>query len=245
MKRLIKKIIIGLFLVILLLIISFVLWAVIPLKTMDKAVQALESNSSVEVIVGRDIVFMPKKASEKGLIIYPGTRVNSEAYAVLAQMIALRGVTVVLAQMPLDLSVLDIDRADDIIANLTDINSWSIAGHSMGGAMAAFYTKVNLDKIDGLIMLGSYPAESTDLSDTGIEFISIYSSEDFIASEEEILHKRHLSPIASEYYKIEGGNHAGFGYYGPQKGDGEAIISREEQHKIAAEKIVEFIYSIN
>lgn len=36
---------------------------------------------------------------------------------------------------------------------------------------------------------------------------------------------------------IEGGNHAGFGDYGPQQGDGEATISADEQQEIAADAV--------
>ena len=39
-------------------------------------------------------------------------------------------------------------------------------------------------------------------------------------------------------YEIPGGNHAQFGNYGPQKGDGEASVSAAEQQRIAADKIL-------
>ena len=41
--------------------------------------------------------------------------------------------------------------------------------------------------------------------------------------------------------EISGGNHAYFGNYGEQKGDGKATITREEQQKIAVKEIMEFI----
>ena len=40
---------------------------------------------------------------------------------------------------------------------------------------------------------------------------------------------------------IEGGNHAQFGDYGLQKGDGQAGISREEQQEITARLIEEMV----
>jgi hypothetical protein len=40
---------------------------------------------------------------------------------------------------------------------------------------------------------------------------------------------------------IEGGNHAYFGMYGEQKGDGRASISRERQIEITADAICEFV----
>ena len=40
---------------------------------------------------------------------------------------------------------------------------------------------------------------------------------------------------------IDGGNHAQFGSYGVQKGDGTAEISASDQLEITAEKIIDFI----
>lgn len=244
MSNIIKKVLLTIPAVFLGFLIVFVLWVILPYSVMDEAEEAMSSDAIVTIEENRNIVFKPAKGYHKGLIIYPGTRVNSEAYSVLARDIAEGGILVVLAQMPLDLSVLDIDRADKIIENYPEVTSWSISGHSMGGAMAAFYTNDNRDKIDGLIMLASYPSESTNLSDSNIKVLSLYGSEDRIATEQEVMEKKHLFPSDIEYFKINGGNHAGFGYYGDQKGDGEHIISREEQHNILSSKITSFINSL-
>jgi hypothetical protein len=40
---------------------------------------------------------------------------------------------------------------------------------------------------------------------------------------------------------IDGGNHAGFGDYGQQKGDGNATISHEEQWNITVNAIINFL----
>ena len=39
-----------------------------------------------------------------------------------------------------------------------------------------------------------------------------------------------LADVGTTIYEIAGGNHAYFGYYGEQKGDGTATITREKQH---------------
>ena len=41
--------------------------------------------------------------------------------------------------------------------------------------------------------------------------------------------------------EIQGGNHAQFGNYGPQKGDAPATISAEEQQAQTVEAILQFI----
>jgi len=44
---------------------------------------------------------------------------------------------------------------------------------------------------------------------------------------------------------IEGGNHAQFGWYGPQAGDNPATISREAQQEQIIEATVELLALLN
>jgi len=48
-------------------------------------------------------------------------------------------------------------------------------------------------------------------------------------------------PADAEELVIEGGNHAGFGDYGAQDGDGRATIAQEDQWQRTAEAIVAFM----
>ncbi len=240
-----KKVLIITLSIISILIVAFVLWAVVPYTVMDEAVYALNSNDEVLVVNHEDIAFRPvDKEYTKGLIIYPGTRVDSESYSPLAQRIAEEGYLVVLANMPLDLSVLNINRATKIIEANPEIDSWAIAGHSMGGAMAGFYAEKNLDKIDTLIMLGSYVSKNTNLSNTDLTVLSLFGTFDYVSSIEEVLAVKPNFPSDAIFYEIIGGNHAGFGYYGEQKGDGIATITRDEQNDIIAEQIINIFENV-
>jgi len=58
--------------------------------------------------------------------------------------------------------------------------------------------------------------------------------------EDKILDRSKLSGGRNEE-EIEGGNHAQFGNYGAQKGDGAASISAEEQQNFTADQIDIFI----
>ena len=58
---------------------------------------------------------------------------------------------------------------------------------------------------------------------------TIYAGRDGLATPDDIDSVRDLLPPQTDYVMIEGGNHAYFGYYGPQSGDNEATISRAEQ----------------
>ena len=48
-------------------------------------------------------------------------------------------------------------------------------------------------------------------------------------------------PADTVSYRIESGNHSGFGSYGYQSGDGQASISPAQQQKEAAEQIIKWI----
>ena len=50
--------------------------------------------------------------------------------------------------------------------------------------------------------------------------------------------------VALSLVVIEGGNHAGFGHYGPQAGDGVASIDREEQQRQTAETVLAFALAL-
>ncbi len=50
-----------------------------------------------------------------------------------------------------------------------------------------------------------------------------------------------LLPADAATVAIEGGNHAQFGCYGPQKGDGMPLISAEEQREETAEAVPNMI----
>ncbi|MFP3422722.1 alpha/beta hydrolase, partial [Bacillus sp. SIMBA_161] len=53
--------------------------------------------------------------AEKGLIIYPGAKVEPEAYVYLAQELSKQNITVANPSVRLNLSILDVSKADEII----------------------------------------------------------------------------------------------------------------------------------
>lgn len=175
-------------------------------------------------------VFAPESEAHVGLIFYPGGLVEPEAYAPLLQHLSTEGVLTVLVPMPLNLAVLGIDRAAAVQAAFPQIERWIIAGHSLGGAMAAEYVKRHPQAVQGLVLLASYPAEQTDLSTLPLKAISIVGTEDGV---DESVFAASLArlPANTPLIIIEGGNHAQFGFYGPQKGDGTPTISRAAQQE--------------
>ncbi len=174
-----------------------------------------------------------------GIIFYPGGKVESAAYEPLMMSLADKGIVSVLVDMPFDLAVFDANAAQGIADSFTDIDLWYMVGHSLGGAMAASFLAENRDGFDGLILLGAY--STADLNSTDIRVLSIYGSNDGVMNREKYNECMPNIPEAEEVV-IEGGNHAFFGMYGEQKGDGKAEITNAEQIGIAAEAIADFIY---
>jgi pimeloyl-ACP methyl ester carboxylesterase len=130
--------------------------------------------------------------------------------------------------MPLSLAVFNPNAAADVIAAHSEVTTWVIGGHSLGGAMAANYVYNHPGQVDGLVLWASYPAENNSLADQdSLPVLDVYGTEDGQADELAAAAVR--LPSETFWVVLEGGNHAQFGWYGRQSGDGEATISREEQ----------------
>ena len=189
------------------------------------AAMAIKDNYTVDEYDG-NIAFIPNEPVA-GLIFYPGGKVEHTAYAPLMAEFAKEGVLCVLVEMPFRLAVLDMNAADGIQDNFPEIEKWYIGGHSLGGAMAASYISNHTSEFDGLLLLGAY--STADISDSGLLVVSVYGSEDKVLNMEKYEENRELLPSDFTELIIDGGCHSYFGNYGHQDGDGEPLISMEEQ----------------
>ncbi|MDV4150475.1 alpha/beta family hydrolase [Clostridium sp. AL.422] len=211
-----------------LLIISiiFIAWAQKVYEPTEEAIEVFKNQESIEIIQDEFIIFKPKNDTvKKGFIFYPGGKVNPESYSVLAEGIAEKGYLVVIVPMPLDLAVLSPNKAEEVINMYSDIETWAIGGHSLGGVIASRFASEN-DNVKGLALYASYPS-GDELVDKTLEVISIYGSEDGVADLEKI--KNANLSKNSELFEIKGGNHSQFGNYGHQEGDNNATISSNDQ----------------
>lgn len=146
--------------------------------------------------------------------------------------------------MPLSLAVFGVDSADEVIAAYPDIRSWVIGGHSLGGSMAATYAAKHPMKVQGLVFWASYPAGSDDLSLSGLNGLSLYGSNDLVLNLDTFNATLPMLPPGTIIQVIEGGNHAQFGNYGPQPGDGTATISAADQQRQAADLTVQILRAV-
>ena len=219
-------------LVLILVLGGFVLWAGTAAAPMPEALAALQSDAQVEVETDSWLVFRPvDEEPVAGLVLYPGGRVDPRAYAPAAHALAEEGYLVVIVPMPLNLAFFAPDRAAEVMAAFPEIGRWAVGGHSLGGAMSARFAYQNSEAVQGLVLWAAYPASTDDLSGHSLTATSIYGTRDGLATKDKIAASRPLLPLDTSWVAIEGGNHAQFGWYGPQSGDNPATISREEQQK--------------
>lgn len=233
-KRLLWMVPLGL---VLAAIAAFLVWAWTPLGPTDVALAALQSGDGVTT-AEKDWGWRFAPDSEEpttGIVLYPGGRVDFRSYAPLAREIAARGHVVALVKVPLSLAITDTNAAADPIASEPGVSVWAVGGHSLGGVAASMYAGSD-ERIAGLALLASYPS-GTDLSGRPIAVADITASNDLVLDQAGWDAARSLLPPASAVYVIEGGNHAQFGSYGPQPGDGEATIPAEDQWTQTADMV--------
>lgn len=185
--------------------------------------------------------FLDGPGEETALVFYPGAKVDAEAYLPLLQTLSSQGIDCFLLQMPLRFALLGIDAARPILDQYK-YDKWLLAGHSMGGAAAANFAAANEGAVEGVVLLAAYPAKKLGASTS---LLTIYGTEDKVLNRDSYENSKPNFPANAKEVVIKGGNHAQFGNYGEQSGDGTASISREEQQAKTANAILEFAEGVN
>jgi pimeloyl-ACP methyl ester carboxylesterase len=166
-----------------------------------------------------------------GVIFHPGGKVEAPAYARLMVDLQDRGINAFLVTMPFNLAVFDADKAQEVIDLNPQIDTWILAGHSLGGAMAYDEFAKHPDTYAGLVLLAAYPLSPTDR-----EILIIAATNDQVLDREKL--------EGFEVSWIQGGNHAQFGDYGDQAGDGQATISEAVQRQQTLQLILDYIQQL-
>lgn len=234
MKKNLKWIGLGLLGLILVAVIGFLVWTQLTYGPTDEALgfaaEAVEVDNRLE---------FGQTDSEVGIILYPGAKVDKEAYAYYGSRLAQVGNFVAIPSLRLNLGILDIDAAETIIEAHPDIERWYVAGHSLGGSAASGFALENEDRVDGVIFLASYPISS--MADSGLQMLSISGELDGLATPADIEASRDDVPNDTTFHQIEGGNHANFGMYGPQDGDNDSPLSAKQQLDETIDQILEWL----
>ena len=229
-----KKIKIGIIIFLILFIGGFFVYAQFYYHAEDTATQYLNGTDDVNVSKISNGLFLDGYGNDTAVIFYPGAKVEYTSYLPLFTDLASRGIDCYLVEIPFNLAFFAIDSADSIIAE-SNYTHYFMAGHSLGGAMASSYVN-HTDNIDGLIYLASHSS-----NEINIPVLSIRGTNDGIMNLESYEEAKSLMKDNFTEIIIPGGNHAQFGYYGNQSGDGNATISPEKQQDKSVDAIMIFI----
>lgn len=197
----------------------------------EEATYALTSET-ITITDTDDLITFEPSQYDTGIIFYPGAKVEAESYAPLCKKWAEEmNIYVVIVKMPYNLAILDEDKASEV--NNENVQHWYMAGHSLGGVAASDHISKHKDSFEGLILLASYSTK--DLSDTNLNVLTIYGSNDTVLNHESYDKNRSNLPVDTIEVVIDGGNHSQFGSYGSQKGDTQATITSEKQLDLVIE----------
>ncbi|MFV0557685.1 MAG: alpha/beta hydrolase [Enterococcus sp.] len=185
-------------------------------------------------------LYFAGEQEKPAIIFYPGALVEPASYAIWCNELAEAGYPVYLLKLPLNLAVLSPNKAKQVLAEIGE-REYVIGGHSLGGVMASRFAhqqvKQNDEQLQGTFFLASYPDEKGRLTKTPLSVLSMKGSQDQVINQTAYQQAKADLPSSTSYIEIIGGNHAGFGSYGQQKGDGTATIPNEKQQRLVAENL--------
>ena len=197
---------------------------------------------------GGHILFVPTTSvsNTHGVAYIPGALVNHLAYAPLCREIArLSKLPVLLLRVTLRLAILgkgSIASALKTHAATAQVTSWVLGGHSLGGVAAS--SLADLPSITAIFLHASYPKSSLKK----LPVLQVLADHDDVIKAKGIEEAKALyMPAAAVVHVIAGGNHAGFGLYGPQKfpcADGERTISLAEQQLQVARTTADWLRTL-
>lgn len=212
--------------------IGFVAWAntgVMPAEA--ETLAAVEADAGVSITgYANAIVMTPTGVrAQVGLVFVPGAKVAPEAYLYkFSAAVKEYALTVVITKPTLNLALFDLRPLSTFTSHAPDVATWVVGGHSLGGVRACRYAEQ--PDVRGLLLLGSYCAN--DLSQIGARVISVGGSEDGLSTPDKIAAAANKLPADAKFIEISGANHAQFGNYGPQAGDGQSDVSDTEARSV-------------
>jgi len=235
----VAKVLVSILVVLVLATVGVLFWANMVMRGDRAAAIDAWTNPDVSITsTDRSIVLSPEGGgADVGLVFIPGARVDPYAYMYkLTGIVEESGITVVITKPTLNLAFFDTRSLNTFTADAPGVDEWFVGGHSLGGVRAC--QLADDPDVAGLVLFGSYCAN--DLSSTELQVLSIAGSDDGLSTADKIEGAAHLLPESAEFVTIEGLNHAGFGDYGVQPGDGVATLDRHEARDEITGALVEF-----
>jgi hypothetical protein len=241
--RRLARTLVGILVVIVVAVVAFLVYSNIVSPGERTAALAVWNDPGVHVTTtDHSIVLTPTgTASGVGLVFIPGAKVDPYAYMYKLSGIVDAGVTVVITKPTLNLAFFDTRPLSAFTSDAPGVNTWYVGGHSLGGVRACMLADTT--EVKGLILFGSYCAN--DLSKTSLAVLSISGSNDGLSTPDKISSAKPELPAKATFIQIEGADHASFGDYGLQAGDGTATITSQEARTAITNAVTGFLSTQN
>lgn len=222
--------------ILVLVVVAALVWAHAVMAGDRTAALTVWKNDALAITdTGHSIILAPTtNASERGLVFVPGAKVDPYAYLHKLSGIAEQGTTVVITKPTLNLALADLRPLETFTADVPGVTDWLVGGHSLGGVKACSYATDN--DVAGLVLFGSYCA--TDLSETTLPVLSFVAENDGLSTPEKIADAMGTLPDDSSVLEIPGANHANFGNYGEQPGDGPSTADDSAVQRVLTDGFV-------
>lgn len=236
------RILAALLVVVVVAVVGLLVWARTGvLSAEEQPWEAVRSDPAVSVDEDdAAIVLTPTEVppAETGLVFYAGGKVEAAAYASrLSDLVTRSGLTIVIVKPWLNLALADRRGLDAFTDRAPDVDAWIVGGHSLGGVRACQLA----EDAAALALFGSYCAG--DVAED-LPVLSLSGSEDGLSTPEQISEARDHLPADAHLVEIPGANHASFGDYGPQDGDGVATISDAEVTEVVTTHVTELAQTV-
>lgn len=235
MKKVIKRTLRIISIILTLMIMSLWAYTLNSSKPLDEMTDQIKMYdlTSLTYEDGFDHISYKVLQPKKQIVFIPGGKVDPKSYEYLAVKLALAGYDVTIVKTLFNLAILTPNYAKKFIED--DIDN-VIIGHSLGGTVASMVAYQD-ERISDVIFLASYTIK--DLSDKHV--LTITAENDQVLDLEKVEASKVLLSDQALFEQIIGGNHAQFGWYGVQKGDGEATIDTLNQQDQVIQLILNFI----
>ena len=231
----IKRIVITLVILFIAVVTGLMIYSRKPYTALSEMTDqmALIDDSSITIERNRQSIQYRVDNPIKNIIFVPGGLVTSNSYSYIALSLALEGYDVTIIKPLFHLAILSPNQGKRYVNE--DLDN-VIIGHSLGGVVATMVAS-QIKDISTVILMGSYPIR--DITDKDTLFIT--AEYDLNMDQEAFNDSLKYVNDDTEFINIDGANHAQFGWYGPQKGDGEATISTLTQQNLVIQYILDFI----
>jgi hypothetical protein len=108
---------------------------------------------TLEVISGSLVLSPTGEATTAGVLYVPGARVDPFSYLHPLVDVAASGITVVIIDPLFNMALLDRRNLDELVAVAPSIETWTLAGHSLGGVRACMLA--DHSRVTGLVLFAS------------------------------------------------------------------------------------------